>query len=164
MWSNPCCGSNSRLLWSSASQKEILWQITSCSREHGEQQCLKQYRILSSLDLLTLQEHPVWGQSPLKSQEHSFLLCSVSSGNQSLAWMVLLQVSLTLYQETAWFIMPYFFVPVAFSSTLVPSHEFFGQVVFVLVVIPHRTKILSRKQIYLWWEMIHLCVCYKRDT
>lgn len=63
--------------------------------------------------------------------------------------LFLLQVSLTLYQETAWFIMFYFFVPVAFSSTLVPSHEFFGQVVSVLVAIPHRTLILRRKQIYL---------------
>lgn len=164
MWSAPCSGSTSRLLWSSASQKEILRQITSCSREHGEQQCLRQYRVLSSLDLLTLQEHPVWGQSSLISQEHFFLLCSVSTGTQSLAWMILLQVGLTLYQETAWFKMPYFFVPVAFSSTLVPSYEFFGQVVFVLVVIPHRTRILNRKQIYLWWDMIHMCVCYKRDT
>lgn len=54
---------------------------------------------------------------------------------------------LILYQKTAWFIMPYFFVPVAFSSTLVSSHEFFGRVVFVLVSILRRTQILSGKQI-----------------
>lgn len=74
-----------------------------------------------------------------------------------------LTVSLTLYQETAWFIMLYFFFPVMFSSTLIPSHEFFGQVVFVLVAIPHRSQILSRKQIYLRWEMIQ-CVSVTTDT
>lgn len=102
------------------------------------------------------------GKVPWKVR--NILLCSVSLGTWSLARLFLLQVSLTLYQETAWFLMLYFFVPVAFSSTLVPSHEFFGQVVFILVAISHRTLILSRKQIYLWWEMIQVCVCYNRDT
>lgn len=105
----------------------------------------------------------VLGQSPLKGQEHSFVLCSVSSGTRSLAWLILLQASLTLYQETAWFIMFYFFFPVAFSSSLIHSQELFGQVVFILVAIPHRSQILSRKQIYLWWEMIQ-CVSVTTET
>lgn len=65
-----------RLLWSSASQKEILQQITSCSGEHREQQCLRQYRILSCLDLSSVQGHLDWGQSPLKVRNIPFF-CAV---------------------------------------------------------------------------------------